>query len=208
MKKFFFALSLMTVMGLTSCLSDDDNENQGLTPQEMSQYFNAIRGDYNGKLLFEVNNPNDPKDYADTLDIAWRVAADTTVVIDEFPQVVILDRIKDNELKEALAAAAPVQLKAQIGFFKSDFVSFLLYPYAAVYDIEYQGAMHKASLAFWFNAYSYGIYNPLDKLFEMQFVIAGLYLDDNNSHNYLTNSSYDNYSIPIVITNGDLSKKQ
>lgn len=208
MKKILFALGLATVMGLTSCLSDDDNENQGLTTQQVSQYFNAIRGNYNGKLLYEVNNPNDPKDYADTLDIAWRVDADTTVVIDAFPQVVILDRIKNNELKEALAEAAPVQLKAQIGFFKSDLISFLLYPFAAVYDIEYQGATHKASLAFWYNTYSYGIYNPLSKLFEIQLVIAGLYLDDNSNVNYLTNSSYNNYSIPIVITNGDLSNKQ
>ena len=57
----------MAVIGLTSCLGDSDNNNQGLSPQEVSQCFNTIKGNYTGKVLFENLNPNDVYDYIDTL---------------------------------------------------------------------------------------------------------------------------------------------
>ena len=197
-------LSCMAIMVLSSCLGDSDNNNQGLTPQEVGQCFNAIRGSYTGKMLFENYNPNDPTDYVDTLDIAWSVTADTMVVINQFPQAVILDRIADLQIKEALEQAVPTPLKAMIGFYESNPVSFLLYPYAVTYDIEYQEAPHNISLAFWSNAYSFGKFDSSTRVFQIQLMVAGLFLDENTSHNYLTNSAYDNSSIPIIITNVNL----
>ena len=110
MKKILCVFCCMAVIGLTSCLGDSDNNNQGLSPQDVSQCFNTIKGNYTGKVLFENLNPNDVYDYIDTLDIAWSVAADTTIVVNQFPQTVILDRISDQQMKEALEQAAPAPL--------------------------------------------------------------------------------------------------
>lgn len=206
MKKILCVFCCMAVIGLTSCLGDSDNNNQGLSPQEVSQCFNTIKGNYTGKVLFENLNPNDVYDYIDTLDIAWSVAADTTIVVNQFPQTVILDRISDQQMKEALEQAAPAPLKAKIGFYESDPIRFMLYPYSVTYDVEYQDAPHKVSLAFWVNAYSFGKFDTSSRVFQMQLMAAGLYLDEDMNHNYLLNPAYDNSSIPIIITNVNLSK--
>lgn len=192
-------------MGLTSCLFDED-ENKELTAQDVSRCFNAIRGDHFGAMLFENHNPDDATDNVDTLDIAWSVTADTTVVINRFPQAVILDRITDKDMKEALTQAEPGQLKALIGFYQTDPVGFRLYPFPVEYNIEYQGAAHKANLIFWVNNYSYGQYDASSRAFRMQLMAAGLYLDEDETHSYLINPSYDNTSIPIIITNVNLNK--
>ena len=193
---------------LTSCYYDSDNEYHEITPQEIGQCFTAVKGNYTGKLLFDLNNPNDPKDRTDTLDIAWSVTADTMFNVKEFPQAVFLDRIADPELKEAVEQAAPAPLIARLAFYQINPISFLVYPASVVYNIEYEGATHKASLAFWINtSYSYGLYDTTNKTFQMQLMGAGLYLDDNMSHSYLVNNEYDdNASFPIVFTNVNLSK--
>ena len=197
----------VAAMCLTSCYYDSDNEYHEITPQEIGQCLTAVKGNYTGKLLFDLNNPNDPKDRTDTLDIAWSVTADTMFNVKEFPQAVILNRIADPELKEAMEQAAPAPLKARLAFYKINPINFLVYPASVVYNIEYNGGTHKASLAFWINtSYSYGIYDTTNKTFQMQLMGAGLYLDDNMSHSYLVNNEYDNSSFPIVFTNVNLSK--
>ena len=203
MKKILIALCCLAGMFFSSCLGDD-NDNQGLTRQEISQCFNAIKGNYTGKLLFENHNPNNANDVVDTLDIAWSITADTMIVINEFPQTVILDRIKEESMKAALQEAAPAPLRSLFGFYQTDPISFLLYPYSVVYDIELDGTAHKATLAFWLNTNAYGLFDTSTRIIQMKFQAAGLYLDENTTHNYLTNSAYDNSSIPIVITNANL----
>lgn len=205
MKKNSLILCCMAVMGLTSCLFDED-ENKELTSQDVSRCFNAIKGNHSGSMLFENHNPDDATDNVDTLDIAWTITADTTVVISRFPQAVILDRISDKDLKEALTQAEPAQLKALIGFYQTDPIGFRLYPLPVEYNIEYQNAAHKAKLIFWVNNYSYGQYDASSRAFRMQLMAAGLYLDEDETHSYLINPSYDNTSIPIIITNVNLNK--
>ena len=190
-------------MILTSCLGDD-NDGQGLSRQEISQCFQAIKGNYTGKIVFENHNPNNYNDIADTLDIAWSITADTLIVINEFPQAIILDRITEEPMKEALQAAVPATLNSVFGFYQTDPIGFLLYPYSVVYDIELNGVAHKATLAFYINNYSFAIFDTSTRVMQMRFQVAGLYLDENANHNYLTNTSYNNTSIPVVITNADL----
>ena len=206
-KCLFMIICSVAAICLTSCYYDSDNEYHEITPQEIGQCFTAVKGNYTGKLLFDLNNPNDPKDRTDTLDIAWSVTADTMFNVKEFPQAVFLDRIADPELKEAVEQAAPAPLIARLAFYQINPISFLVYPASVVYNIEYEGATHKASLAFWINtSYSYGLYDTTNKTFQMQLMGAGLYLDDNMSHSYLVNNEYDNSSFPIVFTNVNLNK--
>lgn len=202
MKKILIAFCCLAAIMLTSCLGDD-NDGQGLSRQEISQCFQAIKGNYTGKIVFENHNPNNYNDIADTLDIAWSITADTLIVINEFPQTVILDRITEEPMKEALQAAAPATLNSVFGFYQTDPIGFLLYPYSVVYDIYLNGSPHKATLAFYINNYSFAIFDTSTRVMQMRFQVAGLYLDENN-HNYLTNASYNNSSIPVVITNANL----
>ena len=206
-KYLFMIICSVAAICLTSCYYDSDNEYHEITPQEIGQCLTAVKGNYTGKLLFDLNNPNDPKDRTDTLDIAWSVTADTMFNVKEFPQAVFLDRIADPELKEAVEQAAPAPLIARLVFYQINPISFMVYPASVVYNIEYNGGTHKASLAFWINtSYSYGLYDTTNKTFQMQLMGAGLYLDDNMSHSYLVNNEYDNSSFPIVFTNVNLNK--
>lgn len=206
-KYLFMIICSVAAMCLTSCYYDSDNEYHEITPQEIGQCLTAVKGNYTGKLLFDLNNPNDPKDRTDTLDIAWSVTADTMFNVKEFPQAVFLDRIADPELKKAVEQAAPAPLIARLAFYQINPISFMVYPASVVYNIEYNGGTHKASLAFWINtSYSYGLYDTTNKTFQMQLMGAGLYLDDNMSHSYLVNNEYDNSSFPIVFTNVNLNK--
>ena len=208
MRKFLFIIiCCVSATWLTSCYYDSEDEYHEITHQEIGQCLTAVKGNYSGKLLFEVNNPKDRSDYLDTLDIAWSVTADTMFNVKEFPQAVILDRIMDPELKEAMEQAAPAPLIARLAFYQINPISFMVYPASVVYSIEYNGGTHKASLAFWVNtSYSYGLYDTTNKTFQMQLMGAGLYLDDNMNHSYLVNNEYDNTSFPIVFTNVNLSK--
>ena len=208
MRKFLFIIiCCVSATWLTSCYYDSEDEYHEITPQEIGQCLTAVKGNYSGKLLFEVNNPKDRSDYLDTLDIAWSVTADTMFNVKEFPQAVILDRIMDPELKEAMEQAAPAPLIARLAFYQINPISFMVYPASVVYSIEYNGGTHKASLAFWVNtSYSYGLYDTTNKTFQMQLMGAGLYLDDNMNQSYLVNNEYDNSSFPIVFTNVNLSK--
>ena len=206
-KYLFMIICSVAAICLTSCYYDSDNEYHEITPQEIGQCLTAVKGKYTGKLLFDLNNPNDPKDRTDTLDIAWSVTADTMFNVKEFPQAVFLDRIADPELKEAVEQAAPAPLIARLAFYQINPISFMVYPASVVYNIEYNGGTHKVSLAFWINtSYSYGLYDTTNKTFQMQLMGAGLYLDDNMSHSYLVNNEYDNSSFPIVFTNVNLNK--
>lgn len=203
MKKIVIAICCLAAMTLNSCFIEDVKD-ESLSSQEISQCLQAVKGNYTGKILFENHNPNDYSDIVDTLDISWRITADTLIVFDQFPQTIVLDRISEASVKEALQAAAPAPLKSQFAFYKADPISFLLYPYSVVYNIELNGEAHKAVLAFYVNTYSYGLFESISRVFQMKFQIAGLYLDENANHNYLTNSAYDNTSIPIILTNSDL----
>ena len=206
LRNYLFALGCLASVGLTSCLSDDNNNNTGLSRQEVSQCYNYIKGNYTGKLLYESQNPNNPNDYIDTLDIASSVTADTLIVINQFPQAAFLDEIQDSTLKAALAEAEPTQLKVEFGFYQTNPIAFVLYPITVNYDIEIEGVAHKASLAFWFNNYSYGSFDISSRVFQMQMIMAGLYLDESTSRNYFQKSGSSTTSLPVIITNANLSK--
>jgi len=207
LKNYLFAFGCLAAVGLISCLGDNDsNENNGLSRQEVGMCYTAMKGDYTGKLLYESVNPNNPNDYVDTLDIAWSVTADTMIVINQFPQAAFLDEVQDSTLKAALTEATPVPLKVDFGFYKTSPIAFILYPLTINYDIEIEGVAHKASLAFWYNNYSFGSFDTSNRSFQMQMIIAALYLDESTSRNYLLKSGTGTASLPLVFTNADLSK--
>lgn len=187
LKFAILALGCIAALSLTSCLGDDNDNNQGLTPAEVGQCLTATKGSYQGKIYYQATNPENINDAIDTLDVRWTVTADTTLIVQEFPAAVAAANIKGNndELKEALLEADPQPLNAYLGFYENDPISFLLYPLSVKYTVFYGERTHSATVVFWVNNYSYGIYNQTSRLFEMQFVLAALYIDDDTDHNYL-----------------------
>ena len=206
LKNYLFALGCLAAVGLTSCLNDANDENTGLSRQEISECFNTIKGNYTGKLLFEIQNPNDLNNHVDTLDITWSVTADTLIVINQFPQATFLEQVQDSTLKVALAKATPEPLKANLGFYNTNPVAFMIYPIAVNYDIMIEDVAHKATLAFWYNNYSFGSFDWTSRVFQMQMIMSALYLDESINRNYLLKSGSGSVSLPLVITNADLSK--
>lgn len=187
LKLAIIALGCIAALSLSSCLSDNNDSDQGLTPAEIGQCLAATRGNYQGKIYYQAQNPDNLNDVIDTLNIRWTVTADTTVIVQEFPAAVAAANIKGNndELKEALLEADPQPLNAYLGFYKASPVTFLLYPLSVKYTINYGGSTHTATVIFWVNNYSYGIFDQTTRGFEMRLVLAALHIDDDSSHNYL-----------------------
>ena len=202
LKFIFLALGCIAALSLTSCLGDNDSDgNSGLSKADIANCLASTKGTYSGKLYYFANNPQNPNDQVDTLDVNWTVnAVDTMVIINDFPTVVFAENVKNNaELQQALLEAQPQPLKAYLSFYQVDPVSFLLYPLTVKLDVFYGGRTRAASVVFWINSYSWGQYSN-SKVFDMQFVLAALYLDDDKSLNYLTDNS-ETTAIRFVLSN-------
>lgn len=173
-------------LGFTSCMNDDDNNNS-LTPAEVSQCYNAVKGTYTGKLIYPSVNPNNTKDTADTLAANWTINTDSTMIIRNFPPKVLASAITNTEIKEALEKEAPKDLNCYIGFVRVSPVTFLINVQAPEYTLTYGGKEHKAKIVFYGNSsYSFGVYTAAKNTFEMQIIEARLYIDDNPT-SYINN---------------------
>ena len=188
-KTKFFALLLccFSAFLFSSCLNDDDDTKVGLTAEEVRQCINSVRGDYDGDLIYLSQNPTVPNDKTDTLDIDWKVnAADTTLVIYNFPAKLIAKDLPEGEVKTALMEAAGTSVKAKVGFYQiTPVIGFMLFPMPAVYNVIYGGKAHKVSAYFKSNGYSFGLHSTTQKVMQMQYVLGGIYLDDNFNTNLL-----------------------
>ena len=114
----FLALGCVIAMSLTSCLkSDDNNQDSGLTKAQITQCYNAVRGDFSGEMIFPVLNDDRNGYDTDTVDIDWTVTADTMLIVRELPAMAVAGTISDNTLRQALEEQNPVSdVKCYIGF--------------------------------------------------------------------------------------------
>ena len=198
LKLIFLALGCMAALSLTSCLKDSD-DNQGLTPAQISQCFNAVRGEYTGKMVYPSSDTK--YGYTDTIDVSWSVGADTMLVIRPFPSTIVAQQISDVDMKEALTKEAILSdLKCYIGFFKlEEEADFLLAPQKVEFPIFYKGGTHTLSVYFWSNSYSWGFKNLSTGGMGGQLVLGYAFLDDDETRNYIAStSSYA--SIPIIFS--------
>ena len=198
LKLIFLALGCMAALSLTSCLKDSD-DNDGLTPAQISQCYNAVKGTYNGKMVY----PSSDTKYCntDTIDVSWSIGADTMLVIKPFPAKIVAQGILDVDMKEALMNVdMPGELRCYIGFFKYESeVDFLLAPQKVEYPIFYKGATHKMSVYFWNNSYSWGFKSLTSGGMGGQLVMAYALLDDDENKNYI-NSSSTSSTIPVIFS--------
>ena len=206
----FFALGCIIALSFTSCLKSDDNNNNnnGFTKAQIGQCFDAIHGEFSGKMIYPVLYNSSTSPY-DTIDIDWLVDADTMLIVKELPAEAIAGTIADNELRTALEEQNPVSdVECYIGFYSLDsYIRFYLAPQKVDYPVFLNGQTHTVSAVFWANPYStissMGYKELTSGLVAGQIVIGAVYLDNNQNKNYLSTSTTS--AVPLIFAT-DITK--
>lgn len=194
---FFAAFAALT---LTSCLNDDD-DNTGLTAEQIQMAYNATRGSHSGKIYYTTGFNKDGKDVKDSANVSWDVTSDTVMYINNVPSKVLASVIADDNIRAAVENQGPQKIKCYINYINVSPIQWLVNPVSVSFDnVEYNGAKHKVTIAFYVNSnYSFGqlITSVNPNIQMMQFIAGALYVDDKiNSEgiNYLYDTSKVNVS--------------
>lgn len=177
LKLFSILLCGLTTLVFTSCLNDDDNS--GLTPEEVRIAYQMVKGTHSGNVIFVATNPDNTNDKTDTLAVTWEVLTDSTMIIHDLPISKIAANVTDTDLKNAIAALPDHDLNCYIGFTQSSPVVFLINPSLIEYPaLSYGGATHKVQIGFYINnTSSFGMYNATSGAMLMQVAVGGFYID-------------------------------
>ena len=177
----------LTALCVTSCINDDDDNEKivPLTKEQVAQCYQMIKGNYTGHLVFSVKNAATSQNGVDSVATSWSVINDSTITIDKFPAKLIADVLTNANMKEALAKADPQTLTCYYGFISNSPIQFLVNPMTLNYTLNYGGAEHKVSVAFYVNSpYSFGAYDHQKTIMEMQLLVGAVY-EDGKTTTYL-----------------------
>lgn len=171
-----FAVACLIAGGVfTSCLEDEDS---GLTPAEQQSAYLQVKGDYNGKMVYSKQKEDKSAYVNDTIPMSWSINTDSTIIVKQFPSTLLAANISDENIKTAMAACDPVDIKCYTGYYSLSPVGFLVNPTSPTYTLTYGGATHKVQVAFYVNnRYVYGVYTPASGLLQIQLIEAGIYVD-------------------------------
>lgn len=164
---------------LTSCLNNDD-DNNGLTPEQQYECFLAVQGSHSGKLIYASGTTSEGKVKADTLNASWYINSDSTMTFREIPSKVIASCIdttttEHKAVREAIANEAPQAMECKIYFLKNNPVLWYIMPVNLTYNVTYGGQSHKIRIVF-YTDYSYGTYRSESGI-AMQLATYGAYID-------------------------------
>lgn len=194
---FFAAFAALT---LTSCLNDDD-DNTGLTAEQIQMAYNATSGLHSGKFYYTTGFDKDGKDVKDSADVSWDVTSDTVMYINNVPAKALASVIADDDIRAAVEKQGPQKIKCYINYINVSPIQWLVNPVSVSFDnVEYNGARHKVTIAFYVNSnYSFGqlITSVNPNIQMMQFIAGALYVNDkinNEGINYLYDTSKVNVS--------------
>lgn len=194
---FFAAFATLT---LTSCLNDDD-DNTGLTAEQIQMAYNATRGSHSGKIYYTTGFNKDGKDVKDSANVSWDVISDTVMYINNVPAEALASVIADDNIHAAVENQGPQKIKCYINYINVSPIQWLVNPVSVSFDnVEYKGAKHKVTIAFYVNSnYSFGqlITSVNPNIQMMQFIAGALYVDDkinSDGINYLYDTSKVNVS--------------
>lgn len=163
----------------TSC-DDDDDSQRSLTPQEQQTAFNAVKGDYSGKLVYTITDSKTGKYRNDTIATSWSIQSDSVMTVRQFPVAALANNITDSVARKALLAEAPQDLTCAIGFIRVEPSTFLVNPVAPTFNITYGGKAHKVQIPFYINSY-YSFGTVGNKQLRIQLVMANVYEDGNKT---------------------------
>lgn len=194
---FFAAFAALT---LTSCLNDDD-DNTGLTAEQIQMAYNATRGSHSGKIYYTTGFNKDGKDVKDSANVSWDVTSDTVMYINNVRAKALASVIADDNIRAAVEKQGPQRIKCYINYINVSPIQWLVNPVSVSFDnVEYNGAKHKVTIAFYVNSnYSFGqlITSVNSNIQMMQFIAGALYVDDkinSDGINYLYDTSKVNVS--------------
>lgn len=176
-KLFAMMLCCMATLAFTACLSDDDNDNR-LTPQQRRAAFEALRGNYEGKVVYVQAKPTSPSDRTDTLDVSWKIDNDSVIVVENLPGAALAEHVRDSALASQIALQPAQSVKLYYTLFGVSPVSFFINPATVVYQVDYDGGRHEVAIAFYLNtSQSIGALDTAGKAMSMTVVPAGVYVD-------------------------------
>ena len=120
-KTIAIAMAALLTASLTSCINDDDDNNQNadyhylqLTETQQKDLMKKLEGNYENYLYF--TNANTQK--TDSAQVKWEVnASDSTVTCVNFPVNILRNYVKSDMVKEALdlVGQQPVVFKYSTG---------------------------------------------------------------------------------------------
>ena len=190
----FCAIAAVT---LTSCWNDDDDS--GLTPEQIQTCYNLTRGQHSGQLIFrKAGNTTNVKDN-DTLNVTLNIKSDSSMVFQSVPSKAIASAIDtttatikaDNlEAYKSIISQPAKDINCGIYYYSTNPISWLIYPASVTYEnVAYKGKNSKIQIVFVANAYSIGSFNTTNNKMELQIVIAGAYVDGTYDSNLIPQSN-------------------
>ena len=174
----FFVCCLAAVsMTFMSC-SDDDNNDGSLSKTDYQIAFNAVRGDYTGKVYYPVPNDKTGKYDTDSANVSWSIQKDSAMTIRNFPVAALGANVTDKDAREAIMKEAPQNISCRIIFSHVSPTFFAIYPSSVDLNLNYGDKDHKLKIAFYVSPYiSYGQQNAKSGPLYMQIVEGGVYED-------------------------------
>ena len=189
--KYLTVACCLAAMGVTAtgCLNDNDDTRSEMSKEEVAYCLAAVRGNYDGDLIYLSKNEKDVNDNTDTLKISWSIINDSTMTISNFPTRLLAANITNAELKKAIEEAPDQDITCRIGFINSSPVQFLVNPVSPVLKLNFEGAEHKIQPAFYVNSTSsFGTVNQTKKVLYMQIVEGAIFMDEKQT-SYLTTAN-------------------
>lgn len=163
----------------SSC-SDDDDDNR-LTPQEQKAAFEAVKGNYSGKMIYPVIDSKTNKVVSDTALVSWSIQSDSMMTIRNFPVSVLGHYVSDTTVSKLMLAEQPQTQTCAIGFIKVSPATFLINPNTVTFNYTYGGKSHKVQVPFYINSsYSFGTLDSRKNL-QMQIITGGVFEDGKNT---------------------------
>lgn len=194
----FIPVVLVCLAVFASC--NDDDDYKPLNGAEVGQCLSAMRGNYEGKVVFPVDttkaltrtSPVSANTWInDTLNVSWTVGADTSLVVRNFPVNIIANYVKGNDdLAKALVTAAPQDITTKLTFYQTTPIIFNTTARTLVVKVNYGGKDHDVKIGFYandgwtYNYYAAGQYAQGSNLCEFNLVLGAILVDSENT-NYL-----------------------
>lgn len=205
MKKFKVLTALaacVAMLSFTSC--NTDSESSALTPEQQSYCQTAMQGSHHGKLFYPHKNEADLNNQLDSIEgVSWyNTARDSSMTLTNFPISIIAEHINNEELKEAVAQAAPQTLNFKTVVYTQPATSFyyLVYPYTITTNLTYGGETHKVQFVFASSYNSIGYFSTTGNVSQNQFYLYTIYVDDKQT-GYLQNSTTTSYTyVPFLLS--------
>ena len=189
-------LSVFAMMTMTSCLGDDNNNGKRLPAEQIQTAFNSTKGTHSGNIIYTTGFGDDGKATYEKEPVTWNISSTSEMLINGIPAKALASVIDDNDIRTAVEELGLQSIKCTIGYVNDAPIQWLINPTSVTFDdLEYKGAKHKVTIAFYVNSpYSYGqVSTDKSTSYQVMQIIAGaLYVDDlpvSNGIAYLNNNN-------------------